>query len=229
MTSPSPAGNQTKDQSAATEAPDFATEVQNFWEKNRRLVLMLCGAVLLAITASEGWRYVSALRERNAQEDFAKAAGSPGGLAGFAAEHPGHVLASVALLQEADGKYAGGDYAAALTGYQKALAVLTNPTLKARARLGVAVSRLGGGDQAAAEADLKALGADAAADKNIRAEAIYHLATLAGEAGRTDEARQQLDELSKLDGNGFWAQRAQQLRASLMLANAPALKLKAQP
>ena len=228
MTTPSPVVNQTKDHTAATDAPDFAAEVHLFWEKNRTLVLMLCAAVLLVIIGSEGLRYFNAMRDQNAQEDYAKAAGSPERLASFAAGHSGHALASVALLQAADAKYAAGDYAAALAGYQKAVPALANPTLKARARLGVAVSRLGAGDQAAAEADLKALGTDVTADKSLRAEATYHLATLASEAGRTDELRQLLDEVSKLDGTGLWAQRALQLRASQMLEGAPALGFKAQ-
>ena len=57
---------------------------------------------------------------------------------------------------------------------------------------------------------------DSAADKNIRAEATYHLATLAHEAGRTDDVRQLLDEVGKIGATGIWAQRAMQLRVSLM-------------
>ena len=195
---------------------DFATDVHNFWEKNRALVLMLCTAVLLAIVGYQGLQYFNAMRDQNAREDYAKAAGASDRLLGFAGEHSGHPLAAIALLQVADAKYSAGDYSAALTGYQKAIAVLENPTLKARARLGAAVSRLSAGDQTAAETDLKALSTDTAADKNIRAEATYHLATLANGAGKGDEVRQLLDEVTKLDGTGIWAQRAMQLRASLM-------------
>ena len=228
MTSPSPAVNPHKDQAAATEAPDFATEVHRFWEKNRSLVLLLCAAILLAITAYEGLRYFNAMRDQNGQDDYAQAAGSPDRLAGFAAEHSGHALASVALLQQADAKYANGEFPAAVTSYQKALSLLTNPTLKARARLGIAVSRLNAGDQTAGEADLKAMSSDASIEKTIRTEATYHLATLANETGRVEEARQLLDEVAKLDGMGLWGQRALQLRASLMLPGAPALSLKPQ-
>lgn len=226
MTSHSPAENQTKDQTDTVVAPDFAAEVQTFWEKNRTLVLALCAAVLLAIIGFEAMRYFNAARNQSAQEAYAKAAGSPEKLANFANEYSGHALASVALLQVADAKYAAGDYAAALTGYQKATPVLTTSSLKARARLGAAVSRIGSGDQAGAQTDLKAIGADVAVDKNIRAEATYHLATLANEAGRTDEVRQLLDEVSKLDGMGIWAQRGMQLRASLTPESASPLTLK---
>lgn len=226
MTSHSPAENPTKDQTDTIVEPDFATEVHNFWEKNRTLVLILCATVILAIIGYEGMRYFNAMRDQSAQEAYAKAAGSPDRLAGFAAEYSSHPLASVALLQVADAKYTAGDYTAAMSGYQKATALLTSSSLKARARLGAAVSRLGSGDQTGAQTDLKALSADASIDKNIRAEATYHLATLANEAGRADEVRPLLDEVAKFDATGIWAQRALQLRASLMPQSAPALTLK---
>lgn len=226
MTSPSPAENQTKDQTDAVVAPDFAAEVQTFWEKNRTIVLALCAVVLLAIVGFEVMRYLNKARDENAQEAFAKAAGAPERLDSFAKEHSGHVLASVALLQVADAKYVAGDYAAALSGYQKVAQVLTHSALKERARLGAAVSRIGTGDQAGAQTELKALSADTATDKNIRAEATYHLATLANEAGRTDEVRSLLEEISKLDAMGIWAQRATQLRASLTPESPSALTLK---
>ena len=226
MTSPSPLAQQNKDQADVPVAPDFASDVHNFWEKNRAIVLMVCAAILLAIVGYQGLQYFNATRDENAREDYAKAAGASDRLANFASEHATHPLASIALLQLADAKYSAGDYAAALTGYQKAIALLTNSTLKARAQLGAAVSRLGSGDQAGAETDLKALSADVKADKNIRAEAAYHLATIANESGRTDDVRQWLDEVGKIDGMGAWAQRAMQLRASLMVQGAPTLGLK---
>ncbi len=225
MNPPSPLANQPKDQADAPAAPDFATEVHNFWEKNRVIVLMLCAAVLLGIIGYQGLQYFNAMRDQNTQKEYAKTAGSPERLVAFAAGNSDHVLSSIALLQVADAKYASGDYSAAVTGYQKAVAVLTQSSLKARARLGVAVSRLGAGDLSAAEVDLKAINADTSLDKNVRAEAAYHLATLANEAGRFDDARQFLDDIAKIDGTGVWAQRAMQLRASLMTQSAPALGL----
>lgn len=217
----SPAAEQNKDQADAPAGPDFATDVQKFWEKNRTMVLMLCVVVLLVIIGFQGVRYFNEMRDQNAKEAYAKVAtGSPERLAAFAAEYPNHPLAGVAQLQMADAKYSAGDFSAALAGYQKAQTALTNATLKARARLGGAVSRLANGDQAGAEADLKALGADASTDKNIRAEATFHLATIANEAGRSDEFRQLLGEVEKLDGMGAWAQRAMQLRAVNMAPGA---------
>lgn len=226
MTPHSPAETPAKDQTDPVVVADFATDVQKFWEKNRTFVLILCAAVLLAVIGYEGMRYFERMRDQSAQEAYAKAAGSPERLASFAAEYSSHTLASVALLSVADAKYTAGDYSAALSGYQKAAAALPDPHLKARARLGTAVSRLAAGDQTAGQAELKTLNADASIDKNIRAEATYHLATLANEAGRTDEVRQLLEEVSKFDSMGIWAQRALQLRASLppQASSAPLIK-----
>lgn len=226
MTSPSPLAGQNKDQTEVPVVPDFATDVHQFWEKNRAIVLTICAAILLTIVGYQGLQYFNAMRDENAREEYAKAAGAPDRLAKFADEHAAHPLAAIALLQLADAKYSAGDYAAALTGYQKAIAALTNSTLKARAQLGAAVSRLSSGDQAGAESDLKTLSADVKADKNIRAEAAYHLATVANESGRTDDVRQWLNEVDKIDATGVWAQRATQLRASSMVQGVPALGLK---
>ena len=81
------------------------------------------------------------------------------------------------------------------------------------------MSQIAAGDQGAGETTLKALQADTTATATLRAEAAYHLATLAHQAGRTDEAKQLLDEVTKIDATGLWAQRAFGLRAQIELAN----------
>lgn len=216
MTSPSPVDQQGNDQTVVAE-PDFATEVHKFWEQNRQKVLIGCGAILLGVAGFFGWQELTRSQDEGTRAAYAGAGVSPEKLTAFAADHPNHALAAIALLQVADAKYASGDFSAALSGYQKVAEKLTNATLKGRARLGAAVSKLGTGDQAGAEGDLKSLGADTTADKQIRAEATYHLATLLNTPGRAAEVRQLLDEVTKLDdAGGIWAQRAGQLQQSLL-------------
>jgi hypothetical protein len=215
MSSDISAENQTKGQAAQPVQPDLAAQAHAFWAKNRPILYGACVLVLLAIIGHEGWGYFSAARENSVQEDYTATGGAPDRLARFAADHAGHSLAGVALLQIADSKYAAGDFTAARDGYQKAVAGLSDDTLKARARLGAAVSQIATGDQAGGEAALKALGSDTTANKNIRAEASYHLAMLARDAGRTEEARKLVEEIAKLDGAGHWAQQAMMLSASL--------------
>jgi hypothetical protein len=194
--------------------PGFDTQVHAFWVKNRGLILLVCVAVLLAIIGREGFRYFSAMREQSVQEDYAKVADKPDKLAAFADEHAGHVLAGVAYLQLADQKFEAGDFRQAAPLYTKAAASLKNDALVGRARLGAAVSQINGGDQATGEAALKAISADQAVFKDIRAEATYHLAALAYEAGRTDDVKQLAEEITKIDLAGAWSQRATMLLMS---------------
>ncbi len=210
---------------AAPETADTSLEpvVREFWAKNRNLVLGLCAAVLLAIVVREGWRYYADARDREVQAAFAKAGSDATRLGRFAADHAGHPLAGVALLRVADGNFAAGDFKAAAEGYGKAAGALKLDALLGRAKLGQAVSRLRSGDAPGGEAALKAVSADVALPAPVRAEAAYHLATLAVEAGRNDEAVKLTEEISKLDAVGAWAQRAAVLRASVEVgAPAPA-------
>lgn len=216
-TTPSPEPHKQHDTppAPATVGPGFEEQVRQFWEKNRRQVVFFCAAILLAIVAKEAWRYFSAMRERDLGEEYARVVASPTKLAAFAGEHSRHPLGAAACLTLADQKYLGGDYQEAATLYQKAAASLANPALLGRARLGEAVSRLNAGDQAAGVAALKALSADAALLKATRSEAAYHLASLAAEAGKADEARKLVEEVSKIDPASVWTQRATVLLASL--------------
>ena len=62
--------------------------------------------------------------------------------------------------------------------------------------------------EAGAEAALKAISADSSLSRGTRAEASYHLATLAHDAGNAAEVGRLLAEMNKIDANGVWAQRA---------------------
>lgn len=195
--------------------PGFETIVHAFWEKNRKLILMACVAVLLVIVGRSGWQYYAAMREDGVKADYAKAAEQPEKLAAFAEANAGHVLAGIAYLQLADLKFEAADYKQAGSFYTKASGSLKNEVLVGRARLGVAMSQLGGGDKTSAEAALKGISADQALYKDVRAEAAYHLATFAVAAGNHAEATKLIAEISKIDLGGSWSQRATMLQANL--------------
>lgn len=195
--------------------PGFEVQVHAFWAKNRSLILGVCVAVLLAIVGREGWQYFAAAREQDTKDAYAKIADQPDKLTAFADAHAGHPLAGVAYLQIADQKFSGADYKAATGLYQKAAGSLKNDVLLGRARLGVAMSQLNGGDQATATVTLRGIAADQALLKAVRAEAQYHLAIFAVEAGRADEAKQLIEEIAKTDQMGSWSQRATMLLAKL--------------
>lgn len=212
-----PPANQSPQGAAPVYAPSFETAVQTFWARNRQGILMVCTVALLAIVGREGWQYIAASREQAVQEEYAKLADQTAKLAAFADAHAGHALAGIAYLRLADEKFSVGDYKTAATQYQKSAGSLHNEVLLGRARLGAAISRLNSGDQAAGETALKAISADAALAKGARAEATYHLTSLAAAAGKMDEVRKLADEVAKIDAASSWAQ-----RATLLLASQPA-------
>lgn len=196
--------------------------MREIWEKNRGFILGVCAAILLGIIAREGWQLYSAARDRGVQEDFAAAAGDVAKLGAFARGHSGHPLAGAALLLVADKHYEAGDFKSAATAYDDAAKSLELDALLGRARLGAAISRAGAGDHNGAEAGLRAVQADASLPAAVRAEAAYHLATIAAEAGNRDEALKQLDEITKVDATGPWAQRGAGLRAMIESGAKPA-------
>lgn len=196
-------------------ADAFAADVHSFWEKNRSFIFILIAAILIGLVGREGWQWFQGSRERGVQEEYAKAGDRIDQLAKFADAHKGHALAGVALLRVADDAYAKNDFKSAATSYTKAADALENGALKSRAKLGAAMSQIAAGDKATGEAALKALGADVKAVPALRAEAMYHLAVLAKEAGRADDATKAIEEIAKIDASGLWAQRAFALRAQL--------------
>jgi hypothetical protein len=225
MSQPKPADHQPQSADPATPAiePGFEVALHAFWaeKRNRNVVLGICAAILLGIVAWKGSEYFAAQQEQGVQDEYAKISDQPAKLVAFAEAHAGHALAGIALLQQADDKYSTGDYAAAATGYQKAAAALKNDALLGRARLGAAISQVSGSDKAAGEAALRALSADTALLKSVRAEATYHLASLALEAGNIDEVRKLVDQVSRIDASGPWSQRATALLAALPAGGIP--------
>ena len=201
--------------------PGFEAVVHAFWEKNRSLILLACVAALLAIVVREGWQYFSALREQGVQEEYAKVADKPDRLSAFVDTHSGHALAGVACLQLADQKFEAADYQQAAALYTKAAGSLKNEALLGRARLGAAISQIDSGDRTAGEAALKAVGADQSLLNTVRAEATFHLASIAHDAGKADEARRLVEEVTKIDLGGPWSQRATALLASLQTGASP--------
>jgi hypothetical protein len=195
--------------------PGFEGNVQALWDKNKNFILLLCALILLGIIVREGWQYFSEMREKSRQEDYARASDKPDQLIAFAESNAGHPLAGVAYLQVADRKFEAGDYKDASALYTKAASNLKNEALLGRAKLGSAVSLVESGDASGGESALKAVGADTSLPKAVRAEATYHLAAIASEAGRTDEAKKLVDDVTKIDLGGPWAQRATMLLSTL--------------
>jgi hypothetical protein len=205
----------------ATTATSFEERMHLFWKNNGNSVLIFCGLVIVGFIVKGGWDYVSAQKELGVQKDYV-AATTPEQLKAFAASHTGHALAGLALLRVGDEAYAAGKSADAVAGYDAALPVLKDGPLAARAKLGRALSKLGAGKTAEGTAELKQLADDAAQNKGVRAEATYHLASLAAESGNAADVQKFSEQLMKIDITSQWTQRAMSLRASMPAPAAPA-------
>lgn len=188
--------------------------VHLFWAQNKQTVVIVIVAVFIGIIAKGGWEYYTSQKELDEQHAFA-AANTADKLKAFAAAHADHPLAGVAHLELADQAYAAGKSAEATAAYTQALARLPAGPLVSRAKLGLAMSSLQAGKTADGENALKQLLAEASQPKGLRAEAAYHLASLAQSQGRNDDARKLCEQVAQIDPSGSWMQRAMMLRATL--------------
>lgn len=188
--------------------------LQHIWKKHGRAIIAACALVLLGILAWGGWDLAAGQREAGIEKDYA-AAGTTEKLKAFAAANAGHPLAGLAQLRLADEAYAADKYAESVTAYDSAVATLRSGPLAARARLGAAMARLGLGKTAEGEAALKQISDDTTQLKGLRAEAAYHLLSLAAEAGRSADVMKLSDQLMQIDPSSPWTQRGLALRARL--------------
>jgi len=203
------------DPKAATAIPaSFEENLKQAWESYGNLILVMCGLVAAGILGRGGWDYLVAQKELGIRRDFA-ACTSTEAFRAFAAYHPGHPLAGVAELRVADDAYAGGHYADAVAGYQKAVADLSAGPFQTRARMGLAMAQAQSGRVADAETGMRQILNDANQLKAIRCEAGFHLAGIAAEAGRAAEVQKLAEQLMQIDPTSPFAERAFALRSEM--------------
>lgn len=215
-TDPQPAGD-SRDSAGIEQAPitlTFEDKLQLFWRKHSALVIAFCVAVLAVIIGVGIWEYRQDANEKKIQDAYT-AVTTPEGLKTFAEANPEHPLAGVAYLRLADDAFAAGKTPEALANYEKAAGVLKEGPFAARTKLGLAVTKVVSGKSADGTAELKQLADDANQLKGIRAEAAYHLASLAAEAGNATDVQKYSELLMQIDATSPWTQRAMALRASL--------------
>lgn len=215
---PNPAGPAGDDRNLvavdATTALSFEEKLQVFWQKYRGAVVALCVVVLIGILAKGGWDYLQRQKEAEVRKAYA-AATNTDQLKAFSAANAEHPLAGVAQVRLADEAYGAGKSADAIAAYEKAISILKDGPLAARAKLGRALAKVQAGKAAEATTELKQLADDANQFKAIRTEAAYHLTSLAVEAGNAADAQKYSDQLMQIDPTSPWTQRGLSLRASL--------------
>lgn len=184
------------------------------WAENRTFILTGIVLVIVAIIGRYAWDNHVAAKQREVQAAFGLAETAEAKIA-FARDHADSPLAGVALIGAADEAYAKAEYAVAGQRYTQAAAVLKEPLILGRARLGEAVCALQGGSTSKGEELLRALGGDATAPEAIRAEAWYHLASHLRDAGNIAGAREAIAKVSEVSPRGLWTMRAAGLAAKL--------------
>lgn len=213
-------------------APTFEDRLRIFWEKNHRVVLTICALFLAAILFKGGYGIISEQREKAISADYATAT-SDAQLKAFVASHENHVLGGLAELRLADQAYAANNFTEGRPLYTRAAATLKNTAFGQRARLGVAICALQTGSSVEGETALKQIAADLTNAKMVRAEAAYHLASLAVTNANSVEALRFIEQASTIDPEGQWAERASLLRAvipsSLAVSATPEPKIDGVP
>lgn len=204
----------------ATPGASFEDKLHLFWGENRGVVLGICLVAILAVIGKAAWDYMARQREVSLETSYATAT-TPEKLKTFAAAHSGHPLAGIAQLRMADDAYAAGKASEALAGYEKAVAALKEGPLAARAQLGRTLAKLQIGKNAEATAELQQIANDTKQLKGLRAQAAYHLASLAADAGNGADVQKYSDQLMQIDPQSPWTSRAMSLRASMPVATMP--------
>jgi len=203
--------------SNVTASPSFEETLRRFWEKNAKLIYLLCALVLLAVIGKGVFEYLQAQKEDGIAKDYGQANTSEK-LRSFASANPDHALSGAAHLRLADEALEAGKFADAAASYQKTASIFKTGPLAGRASLGAAIADVAAGQSSKGEEQLKRLSEDTTQLKTVRAEAAYHLGTLYADARRTDEAAKYLDQVGAIDPASMWAQRSAFRRASLPAA-----------
>lgn len=203
MSKSAPAG-----QHAKVPVAPFDETLHAIWQKNKNFITTIVIAALVALLGYYGFEYFRHQKETSIAAGYAAAGTSSAALKTFADEHPGHVLGGLARLRLADEAFTAKNYTEAAAIYQKAADALGASPFAGRARLGAAVARIHAGQTAGGEAALKQLSNDGAQLQDIRAEASYHLGTLALAAGRKDDAIKSFDLVSAIAPSSLWSQQA---------------------
>lgn len=193
--------------------PDTEEALKLFWEKNGRTIIAACALVILVIIGKGIYEWYGQHKLQALQAEFA-AAKSDEQLQAFAKAHPDQMLGGVAELKLADEAYSAGKYADAKGMYQNAATSLGDSLPAQRARLGAAISTVLSGDESGTSA-LQAIADNSTVPAAIRAEADYHLAVLAAQAGQTEKVDALVQQILSVEASGVWAQRAMMLRSTL--------------
>ena len=200
----------------APRPPTSDEKLKAFWLNNEKNVYIACTIVIVIVAIFWFWRTMRTSAEGNVGVAFA-AANTPEKLRAFMNDNTGHTLAAAAALRLADNAYQNKNFAEAASYYEKA-AVDKTAIFAPRALLGIAMSRIMGGQTADGEKRLNQILNDAGLPAAVRGEAGYHLGRIAQTAGRIDDAAKFYEKVLAISPNSPWATDADYQRQRLSQA-----------
>lgn len=188
----------------------FEDHVNIYLSENKSFLIGCIAILLLAIGGYQVMRIIKEQKEAALGAEYAEADANET-LVDFAKTYESKTLGGFAALQIADEAYTEKDYTKALEFYARAAAVLKEPSLTGRARLGQAFSLYYSGSQEEGLARLNAITVDSTLSESARTEAAYHLAIEAHTAGRMDEFSSYSTQVSDSKFAAQWQLRLDQL------------------
>lgn len=218
-TSPStPAAGQGDDRNLVPAAPSPAFVLEDkaleFGKRNQTILMGVIAVILLGVVGFQIMRSMRASKEAEISQAFGRATTIEAKRA-FAAAHPDHALAGLALLAVADDSYTNSRFADAAREYATAAASLNEPLLNGRALIGAGVSQLKAGQVAEGEAQLRKVAEDTTTLMSHRSQAYYELASHYSAENDHAKARDTIDQLRALDPEGYWANVAAAMRSRI--------------
>lgn len=196
------------------EGASFEDRLFLIWHEYKKVILGAIAAIALVLA---GWGIITIVQQRQEARiatEFQEAVAMDD-IKAFAEKNSPHPLAAVAYLEVADYHFANGDFEEAARYYDLAARDFGDAPPAGRAKIGQGVSMAQAGQEAEALSHFEQVAGDPGNYSVIRAEAYYHAATLAMEAGQTDTAHDYIERVSEIDRSQMWTSRAFGLRQAL--------------
>lgn len=196
---------------------DFEEKMWLLWNNNKAAIVGGSLAVLIAVVGSQFFRWYQEDTLHAMQASYAAAEDSEAKLA-FAAEYSDQSLSGVALLAIADEKYAADAFTEAAELYTRATDALQGHFVQGRALIGQGIAWIRAGDVDAGKLALATVADGEDYLQSHKAEAIYHLASIAVQDKDYDSAKLLMSQMETLDHGGMWAS-----QLNMMKQNRPEL------
>jgi len=181
-----------------------------YWKENKGFLI---GCIFFLLTVVIGYQSMLIVQDqsRAALQTEYTLADANDTLSEFARTHSDKELGGFAALKVADKAYSEEDFATALEFYILAVSTLEEPTLAGRARIGYAFALYRKGQTEEGLAELNAVTSDTMLTEATRAEAAYHLAVEAYQAGCKTEFSSYVAQVEASEFAVQWQQRLQSL------------------